>query len=177
MEIIDIVLIGLLVVGGVRGFKKGLIDQVVSIAALLLGIWVAIRFSDFTANLLTTKFNFTSEYISVIAFVITFAAAVVGVHFVGKLAEKLVNMVALGFVNRIAGFAVGILLWGFILSVVLSIIDKFSLVSDETKQNSIVYKPLSKVAPAVFPYLKFDKLKDGFNKLTNPDDEGTNVNV
>lgn len=176
MEIVDIILIGLLVVGGVRGFKKGLIDQVVSIAALLLGIWVAIRFSDFTANLLITKFNFTSEYISVISFVITFAAAVVGVHFVGKLAEKLIDMVALGFVNRLAGFAVGVLLWGFILSVVLSVVDKFNLMSDETKQNSVVYKPLSKVAPAVFPYLKFDKFKEGFDKLTNPDQE-TEVNV
>ena len=176
MEIFDIVIIGLLVIGGIQGFRKGLIDQVVSILALLLGIWVSIRFSDFTANLLIDKLKFTSEYISGIAFVVTFAAVVVGVHFVGKLAEKLVAAVALGFINRIAGLLVGVLLWGFIVSVLLSVTNRFNLLSAQTKQSSILYKPISRIAPAIFPYLKFDKLKEGFNKLTNPD-EDTAVNV
>lgn len=175
MEIIDIVILGLLLVGGIQGFRKGIIDQAVSIVALLLGIWVAIRFSNFTANFLIEKLNFNTEYTAVVAFVITFVAVVIGVHFVGKLAEKLANAVALGFVNQIAGFAVGVLLWGFVISVLLSVGNKFNMPSEQTKEQSMVYGPISKIAPAVFPYLKFDSIKESFNKLTQPEDDSVNV--
>ena len=61
MTTFDIIIVILLLVGAVRGFISGLIMQLTSLAALLLGIWVAIRFSDFTAMLLMEKAGLTGR--------------------------------------------------------------------------------------------------------------------
>lgn len=175
MEIIDIVIIGFLVVGAIRGFMKGLIDQIASIAALLLGMVIATRFSDFTANLLTTKFNITGQYTAVIAFAVTFVVVMVGVHFVGKLVEKLVSIASLSFMNKLAGLLLGVVIWGFIVSVVLSVTDRFSLISEQTKEKSVMYGPVARIAPAVFPFLDFDDIKRGLDQITPDNSEEKNV--
>lgn len=160
MEIIDIVLIVGLLLGAVRGFMRGLVDQLAAVAALLIGVWAAVRFSDVVADWLTAKFSFTGEYLPVIAFALTFAAVVVGVHFVGKLVSELLDMAALGLVNKLAGMLVGILLLAFVESTLLSIVNKFGLIPTAVQERSKLYGPVARVAPAVFPYLRFDKLRE-----------------
>lgn len=160
MEIIDIVLIIGLLLGAVRGFMRGLVDQVAAVAALLIGVWAAVKFSAVVADWLATKFNFTTEYLPVIAFGLTFAAVVVGVHFVGKMVSELMDMAAMGLVNKLAGLLLGVLLLAFVESTLLSIVDRFRLISPATKERSALYGPVSVIAPAVFPYLHFDRLKE-----------------
>ena len=49
-NIFDVVVIGLLVWGAFRGFNKGIIASAASLAALLLGVWGAIKFSGLVAG-------------------------------------------------------------------------------------------------------------------------------
>jgi len=171
--IIDIILLGILALGAVRGFSKGLIAQLFSLAALLLGIWGAIRFSDFTATLLVEKFNFNSEYLSLISFAVTFAVIVVAVHFLGRLIEKLFDLTVLGVVNKISGLIFGVAKYAFILSIVIVLIEKvnvrMNLYSNESVEKSYVYSPLSKLAPAVFPYLHFESVRDSIKDQIKTD--------
>ncbi len=55
MNYIDLIIAIPLVWGVFVGFKNGLIIEVASLAALLLGIFGAIHFSDLTANFLVTR--------------------------------------------------------------------------------------------------------------------------
>ena len=139
-----------------------------SLAALILGIWGAVRFSYFTYNFLSIHFELKTQYLSLIAFAITFVIIVIFVHLIARLIEKLVEAVALGFLNRIAGLLFGIIKTAFIISVVLVIIntidEKLPFIPEEHKNNSLLYKPLSKLAPSIFPYLKFEQLKKNFQE-------------
>lgn len=168
MQTIDIILLILLVLGAVRGYLQGFILQIASIAALLLGIWGAIQFSDFTAALLAEKFHITGNFLALISFALTFAAIVVGVHFLGKLIEKLVKITLLGFINNMLGLVFGVIKYALIISVVLVFVDKidirFNLFPPQYKENSAIYKPLSRLAPAIYPYLNFEKIKHTFEK-------------
>ena len=76
---------------------------------LILGIWGAIKFSAFTAEKLYDYFDMTGQYVGIIAFLITFGIIVVIIHFIGILADKIVNAVSLGFVNRLLGIVFGLL--------------------------------------------------------------------
>jgi len=164
MNWIDLVIVVILILSMVSGFINGLIREVASLAALILGIWGAIKFSGFTAAKLYDFFDMSGHYVGIIAFVITFGLIVVVIHFVGLLADKIADAAALGFVNRLLGIAFGLFKTILIMSVffvVLNAIDarKPFLPRDKLEQ-SIFFNPISDIAPAIFPIIG----EGGFNR-------------
>ncbi len=163
MNYIDIILVIPLMWGAYKGYKKGLVTEIASLVALLLGIWGAIKFSGMTSDFLASSFDFTSEYLPIIAFALTFVVIVIGVHLVAKLVDKLVKAVALGLVNRILGSVFGALKFAFIISIILVILnqldEKAKFIPKDLKEESLLYEPMSKVAPIIYPSvtsLEFD---------------------
>jgi len=164
MNWLDAVIVVVLILSLVTGFINGLVKEVASLAALILGIWGAIRFSSFTAGKLYDYFDMTGRYVGVIAFLITFALIVVLIHFIGILADKVVNAASLGFINRILGIVFGLLKAVLIMSVffvVLNALDaRRSFLPKKTIEESKFYNPISDIAPAIFPIIG----EGGFNR-------------
>lgn len=158
MNYIDIVLGILLLLAAINGFSKGLISEVASIAALILGIWGAIKFSHITTDFLIENFNMHSEHMNIISFVITFVVIVVLVHIIGSTVSKLAETVLLGFANKLAGLVFGILKSALILSIILVIFDKIDedvhILSNKAKENSRMYEPIRSFAPSIFPFIE-----------------------
>ncbi len=140
-----------------KGFTKGLIIQLGALLALLLGIYGAIKFSSFTAQWLVDTFEFSGKYLGLVAFSLTFIGIVVVVHLIARLLSKIAGMIALEFVNRLLGVLFSLLKMGFIISVIIvilnSIDERINFIDEETRQESILYKPLGKLAPAIFPII------------------------
>lgn len=162
MNIIDIILLILLALGVIQGFRKGLIHEVATLAALILGIYGAIKFSDYTASLLIEHFQLAGKYLPVISFAITFLAIVIAVHFLAKILDKLVKAIALGFVNRISGMVFGFFKVAFILSIllfILSTIDKKTRFLPQDKiEGSMLYGPVSGLFPFIFHKIDLENL-------------------
>ena len=59
MNYIDIVILLFLLYGAFRGFSKGLIIEVATLAGLILGVFIAIRYSPFTEGILKDFLNIT----------------------------------------------------------------------------------------------------------------------
>lgn len=177
MNFIDIVIAIPLLWAIYKGFRKGLVIEIASLAALILGIYGGIHFSDAVANLLQDKFNWTSDYMPLISFTITFLGIVILVHLVGKIVERIVDIVALGVVNKILGAVFGLIKVAFILSVIIIIFDSFDakmhFIDQEKKDNSMLYKPLRSFSVAIIPQLKFEELHNPFK--TNNEDGGSEV--
>jgi len=165
MNIFDIVFLIILIYAAYKGYSKGLIIQAASLAALLLGVIGAIKFSGYTEFVLTKKFDFTGEYLQLTAFAITFVIIVIAVHLVARLTEKFAKAVALDFVNRILGLVFSVIKIAFIISialVVVNIIDyKSHFLPRDTVNKSLLYRPLSSLAPMLFPYfrMEYEKIK------------------
>ena len=165
MNIFDIVFLVVFIWAAYKGFSKGLIIQAASLAALLLGIIGAIKFSGYTAFVLTKKFNVTGEYLQLTAFAITFVIIVIAVHIVARLTEKFVKAVALDFVNRILGLLFSTIKIAFIVSIILVIINtidyKTPFLPKDSVNKSLLYKPLSSLAPMLFPFfrLEYEKMR------------------
>lgn len=153
MNLIDIILIIPLVWFTYRGFVKGFIIEATSLVALVGGIYAGMHFSYYASNLLNDTFpNMRDEYVTILAFAITFVIVVIVVFLIGRLVEKLINLIALGFLNRLAGAILGLLKAGVLLSIILVIINKVDddLISAENKQNSMLYGPVEGIAPYLF---------------------------
>lgn len=168
MNYFDIIFIIILAWSTYRGYMKGFIFQAASLAALLLGIYGAIKFSHFTAQALRVRLDITSEYLPLIAFAITFILIVILIHFAGKLIEKIIKAIALGYVNKILGILFSLAKAAFIISVILTGINSINanteIIPDKQIEKSLLYKPLSKIAPAVFPYLHFEEIKQNLEE-------------
>ncbi len=169
MNYIDIVIGLVLAFALFKGFKNGLIIELASLAALVLGLLGAIKFHSVTEEFLSQHFD--SQYMGLIAFVGTFILIVIGIHLMAKVLDKLVSAILLGPINTILGAAFSLLKFAFIISVLIAVLNAFdpnsNVISKEQKEKSILYKPLASVATFVFPYLEFDHLKEkikGANK-------------
>ena len=158
MNFFDLIIIIPLIWGGFKGYKKGLIIELASLVALGLGIWGGLKFSSLTASYLGGVFNISEQLMPLISFAITFILIVVAVFALAKLLQKVVKMVALSLVNRIAGIAFGALKFALIISVILTIFDgvnsKIEMVTPEMKESSLLYHPISILAPTIIPGFK-----------------------
>lgn len=157
MGIIDIVIVILLLLGLIRGFKKGLFVELASLVALVAGIYGAIHFSNYAANFLQNKTEWNEQTINIAAFAITFIVIVLVISLAGKALTKLADFAALGILNKLLGGAFGVLKTGLILSVVLLVFDglnnTITLANEEQLSNSVLYQPVKSLVPTFFPKL------------------------
>ena len=155
MNIFDIVIAALLIFGFVRGVMKGLFVEVASLAALIGGVYGAIHFSYFIGNFLKEAVSWDQEYVSLAAFAGTFITIIVTIALLGKMLTKLADFAALGVINKILGGVFGAIKIGLILSVVFIFFGKMNdtipFVKKETLDESILYAPVRKIAPTIFP--------------------------
>lgn len=126
-----------------KGFKNGFIKEVFSLLALILGIFITYKFSYFVEEKLDGMF--AARYI---AFVITFFAVLIGVHFTGVLVEKAIKLVVPGFINRLFGICFGVAKWLFICSILLLMLKaidvKQKILTPKLTDTSILYPYVEK---------------------------------
>ena len=177
MNWLDAIIVIILILSLVTGFINGLVKEVASLAALILGIWGAIKFSTFTAGKLYDYFDMTGHYVGIIAFLVTFGIIVVIIHFIGILADKIVSAASLGFINRILGIVFGLLKAILIMSVffvVLNAIDsRRSFLPKKTIEESKFYNPISDIAPAIFPIIGEGAFNHSFDRFKKKPEDPT----
>lgn len=163
MNIIDIVLAALLIFAFYKGFLKGLFVEVASLVGLIGGVYVAIHFSDFVADILVDYVNWDKTYVNITAFAITFSGFVVAISMLGKALTKIADFAALGFVNKVFGGVFGLLKSALILSVALIFFAKLNttirIVQQDTLDNSVLYDPVKSIVPTLFPNI-FDQAEE-----------------
>lgn len=162
MDTIDIVLTSALVIALVLGLRKGFIVQLASLLALTLGIYGAIKLTDWGCEVFMEKTDGTliedESYLPVIMFVAIFLIIVIGIHLIAWLAEKTFEMIALNWLNRLAGGVFSMLKWAMIISVLINVSEKFGYMgkggNPEKYEDSILYNPIRSMAGFVLPPLE-----------------------
>lgn len=146
-----------------KGFRNGLVIELASLAALVLGIFAALYFSFYAKNYLIDNFEIAERYLNIISFAITFLIVAIVVVLAGKIIDKLINIIALGILNRLAGAIFGLLKAALVLSVILYFFNGFdqnsSIIKPEIKENSYLYEPVESIVPMIIPRLDLKKLR------------------
>lgn len=161
MNVIDIVLLIIFAWFAYQGFKKGFVIELASLVALILGIYAAFYFSEYAKNFLVNSLEMDNDYIPVTSFVITFIVVVILVYALGRILEKLIKMVALGFLNKLAGGVFGVLKAVVFISIVILIFNHYNInfLTAEKRADSIFYKPVEEIAPFLWDQL--EEIDDG----------------
>jgi len=157
MNYIDIILGLLLIFSAIGGFKNGLITGLASLAALILGIWGAIHFSDITTELLIKYFDLKSDNLNIISFGVTFIVIVILVHIVGNVVNNMFDSGVLGITNKLGGMVFGFVRSILFLSIVLMVFDKIDndvqILPKDARSKSRMYEPIRNIAPSIFPFI------------------------
>lgn len=158
MNYIDILLLIPLLYGAYKGFSKGLIIEVATFLGLVLGVYVAIKFSGYTEVLLRDFLDLNSKYLSYIALSVTFLLVVIAIHILGKMLTKLIDLISLGLINKLLGIWLGLMKYFIVLCVILLLVnaldDKFHFIRPETRSGSLLYNPILRFAQTVYEWIR-----------------------
>lgn len=154
MNKIDILLLVILGFGLVRGFMRGLIIEMASLLAIVVGIYGAIHFSFFTARLLGELMPSSQQTIEVVAFGITLIVLMLAVMFLAKVLTKMLKAAELGFLNRLAGALFGVLKAAVIVGSLFVFLERTfqteKWLPPSALSESVLYVPVKSISAVVY---------------------------
>lgn len=154
MTLLDILLAVPLAIFIFLGWKRGVVREAATLAGVLIGIWAAVHFSRLISSLL----GLTGESAILIAFFIIFVGTLVLAFLLGRIADRVIKSLKMNLPNKIAGAALGMVKALCILSVLLNgiiLIDKNeTLISQETREESLLYSPVYSTGNELISSLK-----------------------
>ena len=128
MSWLDIVLLVILGLAAFQGVRAGLIKSVLSLAGMMVGIFLAIRLYDDFGSWLN-GFISNASIANVVAFVIILLAVVLVATVVSSLLGGLISAIGAGWLNRIGGAIFSLLLSTVVLGALLAVLTKYSFSS------------------------------------------------
>jgi membrane protein required for colicin V production len=132
---LDIIIIVVVVLLGIAGLRQGMIRTVFGIAGLIGGIFLAGRYYDELASLL---FPSGAIWANIAAYAIIAVATLVVAGVIGWLLAKLVNFAALGWLDKLVGSILGIVIGGLLCAAILAIAVKYYPGMEATINQSVI---------------------------------------
>jgi len=168
----DILLALPLAYGIFQGFRKGLLQEVVSVIALMLGFILGLK-------LLTSAIPVVQEFIGdahgllpFVSFLLVFILILLGVRLFGVVLKKILDVTPFGTFDNVLGGILGGLKWCLAISLLLYVAGLAGIgISSATTQQSVIYPLVIKSTPValdglawLLPFVKalFASFKDLF---------------
>ncbi|MBI9033387.1 MAG: CvpA family protein [Bacteroidales bacterium] len=171
MVLFDIIVAIPLVYLAYKGFSKGFIIEVSTLVGLVMGVYAALHFSHYISNFIMYKLEFYDRNIPFISLLITFIITVMLVIWLGRIVEKLFDILALGIFDKLAGAIFGLAKGALVVGVLIFVMQQMSLeekfISKESKEKSMLYQPLSSIVPGILKYVDFEEFKLKKEELFN----------
>lgn len=150
MSTLDTVLLVALVLGLVRGLWTGALRQVASLAGLVLAFLVAVPLMRPAGELVGAVLGASERVAPIIGFVIVFGLIQLLLFVALRFLEKIVGMLRLGVLNRLAGGALGALKVALLFSALFLVLGAVGLPGRGAREASVLYGPVAASLPATW---------------------------
>ena len=166
MNYLDIFIVCVLVFGFFRGFIKGLIMELSSLFAIVLGAYGSLKFSDLTLDWVSLNFssqieNIDDNYLKIASFAFTFLIIIVFVSVIGKGLTRVVKMVSLGLINKTLGGLFGAIKYGLILSFFFVFFENLNstlfLIDESFFESTLLYEPIMEIGDLLLNFFNSNK--------------------
>lgn len=115
----DLLLLMPLAVGAVKGFRRGIVLEVVSLLAFVLGVIGGLKLLNTAIPLVRHYVGEAFGMLPLVSFLLVFALIAWGVHLAGGLFRSMVHLTPFGTLDHLLGGAAGVLKWVLGLSLLL----------------------------------------------------------
>jgi membrane protein required for colicin V production len=152
MTILDIVIIAVLLIGFILGYKDGFIRKLIGLIGLAIAIFLAVYFAASVGRLIESFIGIEFYLSEIIGGVAIFLVTMIIISIIKRVVhpfDKVNNLL-----NQILGGAVGFIQVAFFLSAVFIILKIFDLPDDKAIKSSLIYTPVYSVIPFTIDYLQ-----------------------
>lgn len=158
MTTIDIVLLVIIGLGGVWGFNIGFFKELASILGLIAGLLIALALYNVVAERLSPSLVESMTLAQIIAFVAIWVVVPLILSLVASAVTRLLEAISLGWVNRLLGFALGVVKYVILIGLFANVLDyidtNHTIIGKTIKENSSLYYPIRDFVGSFFPTAK-----------------------
>lgn len=158
MAILDIIILVVIVGGAVVGFAKGFIKQLASMLGLIVGLLAAKTLYATVAEKVFSKLTENLTVAQIISFVAIWIIVPLVFMLVANLLTKVMEIISLGWLNRLLGAVLGALKFTILASLLICVLEFIdsdnSLIEKTIKDNSVLYYPIESFVGILFPIAK-----------------------
>ncbi len=138
MNWVDIIIVIILAVGLGKGLANGFVRGIFGIAALVLGIVIAAANYEEVVNTLFSRLQIGADARAILGFLLVFVVVLILVSVVGRIIAKALKLVSLGWMDRLAGSVLGLLMASLFTGVVLLLVAMAGLQTNAGVARSVV---------------------------------------
>ncbi len=146
---IDLAFFIVMLIAIFKGFSKGLIVGIFSLLAFIIGLAAALKLSAIVAHYLENSTGSTAKWLPVLSFMLVFIIVVLVVNLGARIIKKTISLAMLGWVDKIGGIVLYIIIYTIIFSIILFFAEKTFLVNPKSIAASSVYNYVSPWGPKV----------------------------
>jgi len=174
--IIDVLFVVLMILAVFKGFNRGLIVAICSFFAILIGIAAALKLSTLVASWLHDRSGITAQWLPFISFILVMLAVILLLRMGAVLLQKSVELLLMGWVNRLGGILFYAAIYITLFSVILFYAEKIHVLKQETIVASKSYIFIEPWGPKmingfglIIPLFKnmFGELETFFSRITH----------
>lgn len=125
-----------------QGYRKGAVNALFGILGAILGIWAAMRLGGWFGTWYVEHTDIPDKVVPLFGYLTAFALAVALSVLLGRMLDKMVNTVGLELPNRLAGAGLSIAKVVFFLGMIMAILGSSGLISPQTQEASVTYRPV-----------------------------------
>lgn len=163
MNYIDYIIVAIVIVGFILGYKDGLIRKVIGLIGLFVAIYLAVNFSGGLGEYLSPMFNNEIYLAKIVSGFVIFFATILAFAILKRLihpSDK-VNK----FLNQLLGGIAGTLQIVFFLSVFVLLLNAISIPGEKDQEESLFYSTVYSVIPTTIDLIVGTDFKtEGFLK-------------
>ncbi len=154
MSIVDIILWVLIGFGLISGWKEGFLMGLISLFAIMLGIFAGFKLMGIAMEFLDRQFNIDETILPYVAFLAVYILIVVLVRLLGRAVRSTIDQSFLGSMDSVLGSLLGGVKMAFGLGVFLWITDSLSIRPPSAwSEESWLYPRLLELPAVIAGYL------------------------
>lgn len=155
MQIIDIIIVVLVLAGIITGFRKGFIKQLATLTGLVVGLLAAKALYGVVGEKLTGTITDDPSLAHLAAFILIWLVVPIAFTLVASVITKALEIISLGWLNRILGAALGAVKWTLFISLLICVLNYIDadgkIISRQLREQSMLYKPVGELAGLIMP--------------------------
>ena len=161
MNWLDIVIIVVAFLCAIPCLRRGAIRTAFSAAGIVLGIFLAGHYYHSLANLFSSD---DATWAGIAAFALILIATLVIATIAGWVIARIVQIMMLGWLDKLVGFVLGAGIGGMLCAAILTIISKYFPSAGEVIAQSVLARFLMDQFPLLLALLpeEFDRVRDFF---------------
>ena len=167
---VDVIVLAVLTLFGLRGFFRGLFREILSIAGLVIGFLVAARHGNRLAEAVAEHWQWSPLLLKGAGFVAIFFVIYFGFSLAGWLLHRSEKMLFLKTVNRAGGIVLGVGKGAAVAALAIFLLNSTSLLSAPTRNsldNAYLTAPLAQLGEGLIRAGK-ERIFSGDNTISSP---------